>query len=132
MMQALSLDFASYDTQTGFRLHHLEVYNWGTFDQHVWKIAPQGHNALLTGDIGSGKSTLVDAITTLLVPPSASPTTKRQARKARNVPSALTCAANTKAKKTNWGRAQKPLPYAMKNTTACYSAGSTTPALPKA
>ncbi len=66
--QALSLDFASDDTQTGFRLHHLEVYNWGTFDQHVWKIAPQGHNALLTGDIGSGKSTLVDAITTLLVP----------------------------------------------------------------
>lgn len=68
MMQALSLDFASDDTQTGFRLHHLEVYNWGTFDQHVWKISPQGHNALLTGDIGSGKSTLVDAITTLLVP----------------------------------------------------------------
>ncbi|WGZ96347.1 MAG: ATP-binding protein [Candidatus Thiothrix putei] len=66
--QPLSLDFASDDTQTGFRLHHLEVYNWGTFDQHVWKIAPQGHNALLTGDIGSGKSTLVDAITTLLVP----------------------------------------------------------------
>src|SRR5699024_1350673 len=27
-----------------------------------------GHNSLLTGDIGSGKSTLVDAITTLLVP----------------------------------------------------------------
>ncbi|HRJ52086.1 MAG TPA: ATP-binding protein [Candidatus Thiothrix moscowensis] len=66
--QPLSLDFASDDTHTGFRLHHLEVYNWGTFDQHVWKIAPQGHNALLTGDIGSGKSTLVDAITTLLVP----------------------------------------------------------------
>ena len=66
--QALSLDFTADDTQTGFRLHHLEVYNWGTFDQHVWKIAPQGHNALLTGDIGSGKSTLVDAITTLLVP----------------------------------------------------------------
>lgn len=66
--QPLSLDFTTDDTQTGFRLHHLEVYNWGTFDQHVWKIAPQGHNALLTGDIGSGKSTLVDAITTLLVP----------------------------------------------------------------
>lgn len=27
-----------------------------------------GRNALLTGDIGSGKSTLVDAITTLLIP----------------------------------------------------------------
>ena len=28
-----------------------------------------GRNGLLTGDIGSGKSTLVDAVTTLLVPP---------------------------------------------------------------
>ena len=39
----------------------LRVLNWGTFHQHVWDIAPEGHNALLTGDIGSGKSTLVDA-----------------------------------------------------------------------
>jgi uncharacterized protein YPO0396 len=30
--------------------------------------AADGRNALLTGDIGSGKSTLVDAVTTLLVP----------------------------------------------------------------
>jgi len=52
----------------GFRLTRLEVFNWGTFDQQVWTITPQGTNALLTGDIGSGKSTLVDAITTLLVP----------------------------------------------------------------
>lgn len=55
-------------SQNGFRLQHLEVRNWGTFNQHIWKISPAGHNALLTGDIGSGKSTLVDAITTLLVP----------------------------------------------------------------
>ena len=33
-----------------------------------WQIQPNGHNALLTGDIGSGKSTLVDALTCLLVP----------------------------------------------------------------
>lgn len=52
----------------GFRLQKLEVRNWGTFDGTVWKICPDGHNALLTGDIGSGKSTLVDALTTLLVP----------------------------------------------------------------
>ena len=52
----------------GFRLMQLEVLNWGTFDKHVWALNLQGHNALLTGDIGSGKSTLVDAITTLLVP----------------------------------------------------------------
>lgn len=67
-MQTLSLDFAADDTATGFRLQRLEVLNWGTFHRHVWAIAPQGHNALLTGDIGSGKSTLVDAVTTLLVP----------------------------------------------------------------
>lgn len=54
--------------RAGFRLASLEVYNWGTFDEHVWRITPDGKNGLLTGDIGSGKSTLVDAVTTLLVP----------------------------------------------------------------
>ena len=53
----------------GFRLHKLEVYNWGTFDGKVWPFAPCGETALLTGDVGSGKSTLVDALTTLLVSP---------------------------------------------------------------
>lgn len=53
---------------TGFRLERLEVYNWGTFDGQVWALNLDGKNALLTGDIGSGKSTLVDAVTTLLVP----------------------------------------------------------------
>ena len=51
----------------GFRLMQLEVLNWGTFDKRVWALKLDGRNALLTGDIGSGKSTLVDAITTLLV-----------------------------------------------------------------
>lgn len=53
----------------GFRLQRLEVYNWGTFHRHVWALVPSGDNLLVTGDIGSGKSTIVDAITTLLVPP---------------------------------------------------------------
>lgn len=52
----------------GFRLLRLEVLNWGTFHQRVWSLDLQGCNGLLTGDIGSGKSTLVDALTTLLVP----------------------------------------------------------------
>ena len=52
----------------GFRLRRLEVLNWGTFDARVWTLRADARNALLTGDIGSGKSTLVDAITTLLVP----------------------------------------------------------------
>jgi uncharacterized protein YPO0396 len=67
-MQEQLFDFTTDDTLTGFRLHNLEVYNWGTFHQHVWTLALNGQNALLTGDIGSGKSTLVDAVTTLLVP----------------------------------------------------------------
>jgi len=64
----LSLDFMSDDALSGFRLHRLEVFNWGTFDGRVWVLTPDGKNSLLTGDIGSGKSTLVDAVTTLLVP----------------------------------------------------------------
>jgi uncharacterized protein YPO0396 len=44
------------------------VLNWGTFDKRVWSLNLDGQNGLLTGDIGSGKSTFVDAITTLLVP----------------------------------------------------------------
>jgi uncharacterized protein YPO0396 len=55
--------------RAGFRLERLEVYNWGTFGGAVWGLDARGDNTLLTGDIGSGKSTLVDAITTLLVPP---------------------------------------------------------------
>ena len=62
------LDFSANDMLSGFRLSRLEVFNWGTFDQRVWTLQLDGRNGLLTGDIGSGKSTLVDAITTLLVP----------------------------------------------------------------
>jgi len=63
------IDTASSEIiHAGFRLQYLEVLNWGTFDKVRWKIEPKGHNALLTGDIGSGKSTLVDALTCLLVP----------------------------------------------------------------
>ena len=66
--EPLRLDFAADDSLAGFRLHRLEVLNWGTFDRRVWTLELEGQNNLLTGDIGSGKSTLVDAVTTLLVP----------------------------------------------------------------
>ena len=61
-------EFITDDKLAGFRLHRFELLNWGTFDKHIWKITPNGENSLLTGDIGSGKSTVVDALTTLLVP----------------------------------------------------------------
>ncbi|HEU0004195.1 MAG TPA: SbcC/MukB-like Walker B domain-containing protein, partial [Ktedonobacteraceae bacterium] len=53
---------------SGFRLQHLEVYNWGTFNQRIWRVASNGSTALLTGANGSGKSTLADALLTLFVP----------------------------------------------------------------
>lgn len=53
----------------GYRMHRLELLNWGTFDGRVWTLRSDGANTLLTGDIGSGKSTIVDAVTTLLLPP---------------------------------------------------------------
>lgn len=56
------------DCAEGFRLQRLEIYNWGTFNLHVWALEPGGQTALLTGANGSGKSTLVDALLTLLVP----------------------------------------------------------------
>ena len=68
MTDILELDQDTPDLLPGFRLQRLEVYNWGTFDGRVWTLHLDGRNTLLTGDIGSGKSTLVDAITTLLVP----------------------------------------------------------------
>ena len=68
MAEQLDLDFISDDRLAGFRLQRLELFNWGTFDGRVWTLRLGGKNSLLTGDIGSGKSTLVDAVTTLLVP----------------------------------------------------------------
>ncbi|NTW55772.1 MAG: ATP-dependent exonuclease SbcCD, C subunit-like protein [Chlorobiaceae bacterium] len=68
MAETLEFGFIADDRLAGFRLQRLEVFNWGTFDGRVWTLRLDGRNGLLTGDIGSGKSTLVDAVTTLLVP----------------------------------------------------------------
>ncbi|MGP9781955.1 ATP-dependent exonuclease SbcCD, C subunit-like protein [Arthrobacter sp. MYb224] len=64
--QTETLEFEGHDP--GFRLRRLEILNWGTFDGAVRRFILDGENSLLTGDIGSGKSTVVDAITTLLLP----------------------------------------------------------------
>lgn len=66
--QNLDLEFIADNKLAGYRLQRLEVFNWGTFSDRVWSLQLDGKNSLLTGDIGSGKSTLVDAVTTLLVP----------------------------------------------------------------
>ncbi len=68
-MLKTQLDLYGRVDRAGFRLDRLEVYNWGTFHKHVWCLSAACGQNLLTGDVGSGKSSLVDALTTLLVPP---------------------------------------------------------------
>lgn len=67
MMQQMNI-FNTSPEVAGFKLDYLEVWNWGTFDQKVYCMNTQGNNSLLTGANASGKSTLVDALLTLLVP----------------------------------------------------------------
>jgi len=67
---AMTLVDLDPEVRPGFRLDRLELFNWGTFDKRVWTLELNGANGLLTGDIGSGKSTVVDAVTTLLLPAS--------------------------------------------------------------
>jgi uncharacterized protein YPO0396 len=67
MTDSLMFDFATDDTEAGFRLHRIEVYNWGTFDGRITTLQLDGMNTLVTGENGSGKSTFIDALTTLLV-----------------------------------------------------------------
>lgn len=51
-----------------WRLTHVQLSNWGTFHgTHDLAISPKGY--FLTGGPGTGKSTLLDAISALLTPP---------------------------------------------------------------
>ena len=61
--------FSTSSKNSGFRLQKVELFNWGTFDGEIYRIEPKGNNALLTGANASGKSTFIDALLTLLVPP---------------------------------------------------------------
>ena len=44
-MELQSLDFTESEARAGFRLHAMEIYNWGTFHDRVWHIEPGGDNA---------------------------------------------------------------------------------------
>ncbi|MBO9595762.1 MAG: hypothetical protein J7599_22865 [Niabella sp.] len=60
--------FSTDNEKSGFRLQYMEVFNWGTFDEQIHTIIPGGETSLLTGSNGSGKTTFVDALLTLIVP----------------------------------------------------------------
>jgi len=61
-------DFFS-DNNSGYRLRTLQLYNWGVFDRKTVTFSFDDKSTILTGLNGSGKTTTVDAILTLLVPP---------------------------------------------------------------
>ena len=62
---AASLPAPQTDSQ--HRLARIQVYNWGTFSGHHDLTVPRG-GLLLTGPSGSGKSSLLDALSAVLVP----------------------------------------------------------------
>lgn len=64
----MSTLFNSNNSEGGYRLRYMEVFNWGTFNGKVYKLQTNGKTSLLTGANGSGKTTLIDALLTLLVP----------------------------------------------------------------
>ena len=66
-MQQQPLDIQG--ASDGFRLDRAEIFNWGTFNGRIWTIVAEGETTLMTGDVGSGKSSAGDALQTLLVPP---------------------------------------------------------------
>ena len=107
--QVLHLDFLDDDTLAGYRLHRLEVFNWGTFDRRVWTLEPGGRNSLLTGDIGSGKSTLVDAVTTLLVPPQRAAYNKAAGAQSRERTLRSYVLGHYKSERTDAGGAARPV-----------------------
>ena len=67
IMQQMNL-FNTSSEVAGFKLDYLAVWNWGTFDKKVYHMNLHGNNSLLTGANASGKSTLIDALLTLMVP----------------------------------------------------------------
>lgn len=56
-----------FNEMAGFRLARFEIFNWGTFNSEIYVMSPDSDTAVLTGANGSGKSTIVDALLSLLV-----------------------------------------------------------------
>lgn len=55
------------DTSAQWRLSRVDLFNWGTFSgEHSFHVPEKG--LVITGDSGSGKSSILDAIATVLTP----------------------------------------------------------------
>jgi uncharacterized protein YPO0396 len=102
-------DFAAPAERAGYRLHQLELLNWGTFDKKVWRLEASGDTSLLTGDIGSGKSTIVDALTTLLIAPQKVAYNKAAGAEARERSARSYFLGHYKAERSDTGTGAKPV-----------------------
>ncbi|GHV07972.1 ATP-binding protein [Bacteroidia bacterium] len=60
--------FSTKSEEAGYRLQYYETYNWGTFDKEIFRISPQCNTTLITGANGSGKTTYIQGLLTLIVP----------------------------------------------------------------
>ena len=60
--------FSTKSDKAGYRLQYFEAYNWGTFDREIFRISPQCNTTLITGANGSGKTTYIQGLLTLIVP----------------------------------------------------------------
>ena len=110
------LESETQGERSGFRVDRFEVYNWGTFHHHVWGLNLNGDNALLTGDIGSGKSTFVDAITTLLVPPQKIVYNKAAGAEARERSARTYVFGHYKSERAEAGFSARPVPLRDQNS----------------
>lgn len=103
------LDLAAPAERAGFRLQRLELLNWGTFDEKVWTLETGGETSLLTGDIGSGKSTIVDAMTTLLIAPQRVAYNKAAGAEARERTARSYFLGHYKAERSDTGTGARPV-----------------------
>ncbi len=60
--------FTTKSAEAGYRLEYYQAYNWGTFDKQIFSISPNGNTTLITGANGSGKTTFIQGLLTLIVP----------------------------------------------------------------
>lgn len=54
--------------EDSFGLDYVTVYNWGTYDKNPDTIRPELQHSWITGENRAGKSTVLDAVVTLLTP----------------------------------------------------------------
>lgn len=64
----MQLNMLKSQNEDSFGLDYVTVYNWGTYDKNPDTIKPGLQHSWITGENRAGKSTVLDAVVTLLTP----------------------------------------------------------------